>query len=214
MKLYDYFRSSAAYRVRIALNMKGLAPERTFIHLRRNAHRADEYLALNPQGLVPALVTDGGAVLTQSLAIIEYLEETNPAPPLLPDDPTARARVRALALAVACDIHPIDNLRVLRYLLHTVGVSEEQKDAWYRYWIDVGLEALELALSRDPATGRYCHGDLPTLADICLVPQLANARRVNMDLSPYPTLARIEAACVALPAFAAADPARQPDAES
>jgi maleylacetoacetate isomerase len=213
MKLYDYFRSSAAYRVRIALNMKGLVPERVFIHLRKNAQRADDYLAVNPQGLVPALVTDDGAVLTQSLAIIEYLDETHPAPPLLPAEPIARARVRSLALAVACDIHPIDNLRVLRYLLHTVGVTEEQKDAWYKYWIDVGLEALELQLSRDPATGRFCHGDVPTLADICLVPQLANARRVKMDLSPYPTLTRIEAACQAVPAFAAADPARQPDAE-
>jgi|SRR5664279_143887 len=213
MKLFDYFRSSAAYRVRIALNLKGLAPERTFVHLRRGAQRDDAYLAVNPQGLVPALVTDGGAVLTQSLAIIEYLDETHPSPPLLPSDPEARARVRALALAVACDIHPIDNLRVLRYLLHTVGVSEEQKDAWYKYWIDVGLEALEIKLARDPATGRFCHGDTPTLADICLVPQMANARRVKMDLVPYPTLTRIDAACQALPAFAAAEPSRQPDAE-
>ena len=213
MKLYDYFRSSAAYRVRIALNLKGLAPERVFIHLRKNAQRADQYLAVNPQGLVPALVTDDGTILTQSLAIIEYLDETQPTPPLLPAAPIPRARVRSLALAVACDIHPIDNLRVLRYLLHTVGVTEEQKDAWYKYWIDVGLEALELQLSRDPATGRFCHGDAPTLADICLVPQLANARRVKMDVSPYPTLTRIEAACLALPAFAAAEPSRQPDAE-
>lgn len=213
MKLFDYFRSSAAYRVRIALNLKGLAPERAFVHLRRGAQRDDAYLAVNPQGLVPALVTDGGAVLTQSLAIIEYLDETHPSPSLLPSGPEARARVRALALAVACDIHPIDNLRVLRYLLHTVGVSEEQKDAWYKYWIDVGLEALEIKLARDPATGRFCHGDTPTLADICLVPQMANARRVKMDLVPYPTLTRIDAACQALPAFAAAEPSRQPDAE-
>jgi maleylacetoacetate isomerase len=214
MKLYDYFRSSAAYRVRIALNVKGLAPERAFVHLRRNAQREDDYLALNPQGLVPALLTDGGAVLAQSLAIIEYLEETHPSPPLLPGDATARARVRGIALQIACDIHPLDNLRVLRYLLHTVGVTEEQKDAWYKYWIDVGLEALEIQLSRDAATGRFCHGDSPTLADVCLVPQLANARRVAMDLSPYPTLVRIEAACRALPAFAAAEPSRQPDAEA
>ena len=175
--------------------------------------RGDDYLALNPQGLVPALVTDDGAVLTQSLAIIEYLDETHPSPPLLPATPAARARVRGIALAIACDIHPLDNLRVLRYLLHTVGVSDEQKDAWYKYWIDVGLEALETRLSRDPATGRFCHGDAPTLADICLVPQLANARRVNMDLSPYPTLTRIEAAAISLPAFAEAAPSRQPDAE-
>jgi maleylpyruvate isomerase len=213
MKLYDYFRSSAAYRVRIALNLKGLAPERAFVHLRRGAQRADDYLAVNPQGLVPALVTDGGDVLTQSLAIIEYLDETHPTPPLLPADPAARARVRSLAMAIACDIHPIDNLRVLRYLVHTMGVSEAQKDAWYNYWIDVGLEALERRLAGDPATGRCCHGDGPTLADICLVPQLANARRVNLDLSPYPTLVRIDAACRELPAFAAAEPARQPDAE-
>jgi len=214
MKLYDYFRSSAAYRVRIALNFKGLAPERAFVHLRRNAQREDDYLALNPQGLVPALLTDDGAVLAQSLAIIEYLEETHPSPPLLPGDAAARARVRGIALQIACDIHPLDNLRVLRYLLHTVGVTEEQKDAWYKYWIDVGLEALEIQLSRDEATGRFCHGDTPTLADVCLVPQLANARRVAMDLSPYPTLTRIEAACRALPAFAAAEPSRQPDAEA
>ncbi|MEO8509471.1 MAG: maleylacetoacetate isomerase [Betaproteobacteria bacterium] len=214
MKLYDYFRSSAAYRVRIALNLKGLAPERAFVHLRKNAQREEGYLAMNPQGLVPALVTDGGAVLAQSLAIIEYLDETHPAPPLLPDDAAARARVRGVALEIACDIHPLDNLRVLRYLTNTLGVAEEQKDAWYKYWIDVGLEALEIRLARDPATGRFCHGDLPSIADICLVPQLANARRVAMDLAPYPTLLRIEAACLALPAFAAADPSRQPDAEA
>ncbi|MFO1324988.1 MAG: maleylacetoacetate isomerase [Burkholderiales bacterium] len=213
MKLYDYFRSSAAYRVRIALNLKGLTPERAFVHLRKGAHRDDAYLAMNPQGLVPALVTDDGTVLTQSLAIVEYLDETHPAPPLLPSGAAARARVRGIAQAIACDIHPIDNLRVLRYLLHTVGVDEAQKDAWYKYWIDVGFEALETHLARDPATGRFCHGDAPTLADVCLVPQVANARRVDLDLSPYPTLTRIDAACRALPAFAAAEPARQPDAE-
>jgi maleylacetoacetate isomerase len=213
MKLYDYFRSSAAYRVRIALNLKGIAPERAFVHLRRGDQRSDDYLALNPQGLVPALVTDDGTVLTQSLAIIEYLDETQPSPPLLPKSPIERARVRSLAQAIACDIHPIDNLRVLRYLLNTVGVEEAQKDAWYKYWIDVGLEALESAVARDPRTGRFCHGDSPTLADVCLVPQLANGRRVDMDLSPYPTLLRIEAECQALPAFADAAPMRQPDAE-
>jgi maleylacetoacetate isomerase len=214
MKLYDYFRSSAAYRVRIALALKGLSPERAFVHLRHGAQRGDDYLALNPLGLVPALVTDGGAVLAQSLAIIEYLDETHPAPPLLPADPAARARVRAIAMTIACDIHPLDNLRVLRYLLHTVGVTEEQKDAWYRYWIDIGLEALETQLAREHATGRFCHGDVPTLADVVLVPQLANARRVGMDLTPYPTLTRIEADCKALPAFIAAEPSRQPDAEA
>ena len=213
MKLYDFFRSSAAYRVRIALNLKGLAPEREFVHLRKGAQRGEGYLAVNPQGLVPALVTDDGTVLTQSLAIVEYLDETVPAPPLLPREPIERARVRSLAQAIACDIHPIDNLRVLRYLLHTVGVEEAQKDAWYKYWIDVGLEALEIAVSRDAATGRFCHGDSPTLADVCLVPQLANARRVDMDLSPYPTLVRIDAECQKLPAFADAAPQRQPDFE-
>ena len=213
MKLYDYFRSSAAYRVRIALNLKGLAPEREFVHLRKGAQRSDDYLALNPQGLVPALVLDDGQVLTQSLAIVEYVDEIVPAPPLLPRDPAERARVRGLALAIACDIHPLNNLRVLRYLLHTVGVEEAQKDAWYKYWIDVGLEALETAVSRDPATGRFCHGDSPTLADVCLVPQLANARRVDMDLSPYPTLVRIDAECQKHPAFADAAPSRQPDFE-
>jgi maleylacetoacetate isomerase len=213
MRLYDYFRSSAAYRVRIALNLKGVVPEREFVHLRRNVQRSDDYLALNPQGLVPALVTDGGDVLTQSLAIIEYLDETHPEPPLLPAAPEARARVRGIALAIACDIHPLNNLRVLEYLKGTLGVSDAQKDAWYKYWIDTGLEALETRLMRDPATGRFCHGDAPTLADICLVPQLANARRMNIDLTSYATLTRIEAAAISLPAFVDAAPARQPDAE-
>jgi maleylacetoacetate isomerase len=214
MQLYDYFRSSAAYRVRIALNLKGIAPdERTYVHLRMGSQRAQDYLALNPQGLVPALALDDGRVLTQSLAIIEYLDETHPDPPLLPADPVARARVRAIALSIACEIHPLNNLRVLNYLVATMGVSREQKDGWYRYWIDVGFEALEKTLARDAATGRFCHGDDPTLADICLVPQMANARRFEIDLSPYPTLIRIESACTALPAFAQAAPARQPDAE-
>ena len=213
MKLYDYFRSSAAYRVRIALNLKGVVAERAFVHLRRNAQRSEDYLALNPQGLVPMLVADDGAVLTQSLAIVEYLDEAYPAPPLLPAAPTERARVRGIALEIACDIHPLNNLRVLQYLKNTLGVSEEQKDAWYKYWIDVGLEALETRLARDAATGRFCHGDTPTLADICLVPQLANARRMNIDVAPYPTLTRIEAAAISLPAFVDAAPAKQPDAE-
>ena len=214
MKLYDYFRSSAAYRVRIALNVKGIVPdERTFVHLRMGNQRAQDYLALNPQGLVPALQLDGEHVLTQSLAIVEYLEETHPSPPLLPADAAGRARVRAIALAIACEIHPLNNLRVLNYLLHTLGVSSEQKDGWYKYWVDVGLEALETQLARENATGRFCHGDAPTLADVCLVPQLANARRVKIDLAPYPTLLRIDAECRALPAFAAAAPERQPDAE-
>ena len=213
MKLYDYFRSSAAYRVRIALNLKGVVPARAFVHLRLGAQRAAEYLDVNPEGLVPMLVTDDGAVLTQSLAIIEYLEETRPEPPLLPRTPVERARVRALALAIACDIHPLNNTRVLQYLTGTLGATDAARDAWYAHWCDVGLRALETRLAREPATGRYCHGDTPTLADVCLVPQLANARRVDLDLAHYPTLLRIEATCAALPAFVAAAPARQPDAE-
>jgi maleylacetoacetate isomerase len=213
MKLYDYFRSSAAYRVRIALNLKGLTAERAFVHLRRGVQRGDDYLAVNPLGLVPALVTDAGDVLTQSLAIIEWLDETHAQPPLLPPDAAGRARVRALALAIACDIHPINNLRVLNYLTGTLGATEAQKNGWYRYWCDVGFEAMETQLAREKATGVFCHGGSPTIADVCLVPQLANARRVDLDLSPYPTLLRIEAACNALPAFAAAAPSRQPDAE-
>jgi maleylacetoacetate isomerase len=213
MKLYDYFRSSAAYRVRIALNLKGVAPERAFVHLRRGAQRADDYLAVNPQGLVPSLVTDEGDVLTQSVAIIEWLDESYPQPPLMPADAAGRARVRSLALTIACDIHPLNNLRVLNYLTGTLGATAAQKDGWYRYWCDVGLEAIETQLAREPATGTFCHGGAPSLADICLVPQLANARRVDLDLAPYPTLLRIEASCAALPAFANAAPARQPDAE-
>lgn len=213
MKLYDYFRSSAAYRVRIALNLKGLAPAREFVHLRRGVQRSEGYRALNPQGLVPALGLAGGAVLTQSLAILEFLEETHPAPPLLPADALGRARVRGIALAIACDIHPLDNLRVLEYLTGTLGISTEAKDGWYKYWIDTGFEALERQLARDPSTGTYCHGEAPTLADVCLVPQMANARRVSLDLSPYPTLVRIDGACQQLRAFADAAPAKQPDAE-
>ncbi|MGH8802598.1 MAG: maleylacetoacetate isomerase [Casimicrobiaceae bacterium] len=214
MKLYDYFRSSAAYRVRIALNLKGIRPgERSFVHLRMGNQRAHDYLALNPQGLVPALTLDDGSMLTQSLAIVEYLEETHAEPPLLPPEPIARARVRSLALSIACEIHPLDNLRVLNYLLGTMGVSKEQKNGWYRHWIDVGFEALEKRLAGERETGRFCHGDAPTLADICVVPQIANARRFRIDLSPYPTLVRIDAACNTLPAFADAAPDKQPDAE-
>ena len=214
VELYDYFRSSAAYRVRIALNLKGVVPdERTFVHLRMGNQRAQDYLALNPQGLVPALALDHGLVLTQSLAIIEYLDETHPDPPLLRVAPPSRARVRAIALAIACEIHPLNNLRVLNYLIGTLGVAREQKDGWYKYWVDVGFEALEKKLAQERETGVFCHGNEPTLADVCLVPQIANARRFGIDLSPYPTLTRIEAACLALPAFAAAAPERQPDAE-
>ena len=214
MKLYDYFRSSAAYRVRIALNLKDVkVADRTFVHLRMGSQRAQDYLALNPQGLVPALELDDGRVLTQSLAIIEYLDETRPSPPLLPKDAAGRARVRAIALGIACEIHPLNNLRVLNYLTGTLGATDAQRNGWYKYWIDVGFEALERQLERDDDTGTFCHGESPTLADVCLVPQLANARRFKVDVSPYHTLTRIEAACNALPAFAQAAPSQQPDAE-
>lgn len=211
--LYDYFRSSAAFRVRIALNLKGLACERAFVHLRHGAQRSADYLATNPHGLVPALRLPDGTLLTQSLAIIEYLDEVHPQPPLLPHDAPGRARVRGIALAIVADIHPLDNLRVLKHLQAAAGFTQAQRDEWYRHWIAVGLAALETQLAREPASSIYCHGDSPTLADCCLVPQLANARRMDMDVAAWPTLARIEAACLALPAFAAATPAQQPDAE-
>lgn len=212
MKLYGYFRSSAAYRVRIALGLKGLRYEYAAVHLRKGEQSAEAYRALNPAQLVPALIDERGA-FTQSLAIMEYLEERYTQPPLLPATPEERARVRAIALGIACDIHPLDNLRVLRYLVRTIGTSDEVKDAWYRHWIDVGLAALETQLARERATGEFCHGDAPTLADCCLVPQLANARRARIPLDAYPTLQRIEARCNAMPAFAAAAPEMQPDAE-
>src|SRR5215475_12310191 len=208
MKLYGYFRSSAAYRVRIALGLKGLPYEYAAVHLRKGEQRSAQYRALNAQELVPTLDDDRGR-FTQSLAIIEYLDERYPQPPLLPSTPEARARVRAIALAIACDIHPLDNLRVLQYLVRTIRASEEAKNAWYRHWIDVGIGALELQLTHDAATGTFCHGETPTLADICLVPQLANARRFGIPLDAYPRLVRIEAACNALPAFAAALPEKQ-----
>ena len=211
MKLYNYFRSSAAYRVRIALNLKGLAFEYIPVHLTKGEQRSERYLTLNAQALVPTLVDDA-VTLPQSLAIIEYLDERFPQPPLLPATPVQRARVRAIALAIACDIHPLNNLRVLQYLTRTLAVSEDAKNAWYRHWIDTGLGALEAQLASDAATGAYCHGDTPTLADICLVPQLANARRFGIALDAYPTLLRIDANCQKLAAFAAAAPEAQPDA--
>ncbi len=211
IKLYGYFRSSAAYRVRIALNLKNISYDNAFVHLAKG-EQFKAFAALNPQKLVPALEIDG-ELLTQSLAIIEYLEETKPEPPLLPKDSLGRARVRALALHVACDIHPLNNLRVLKYLVGSLGASEGEKLAWYRHWIKEGLEAIETTLARDAATGTFCHGDRPSLADICLVPQAANARRFDCPLEPYPTVRRIEAACLALPAFDKARPENQPDAE-
>jgi len=212
MLLYGYFRSSAAYRVRIALNLKGLDYDNHFIHLQKNDQLSEDYARLNPQKQVPALVDDG-TMLTQSLAIIEYLDETHPDPALLPADPAERARVRALALAIACDIHPLNNLRVLRYLVKEMGLPEEKKNQWYQHWIENGFQAVEKMLAGSPATGRFCHGDSPTMADICLVPQVANARRFDCDLSAFPTVVRIDAECRKLEAFATAAPDKQPDAE-
>jgi maleylpyruvate isomerase len=211
MILYDFFRSSAAFRVRIALNLKGLTAERRFIHLRKGDQRSPDYLKTNPQGLVPTLI-DGTKTLTQSLAIIEYLDETHPTPPLLPEDPADRAWVRAVALSIACDIHPINNLRVLQYLERSLKAETKARETWYAHWIREGFDALEPQLAAR-ASGRYCLGDAPTVADICLVPQVANAMRYNVPLDAYPRIRAINEACLAHPAFAAAVPSKQPDAE-
>ncbi|MCW5620440.1 MAG: maleylacetoacetate isomerase [Burkholderiales bacterium] len=215
MKLYTYFRSSAAYRVRIALNLKGLDYEAVPVHLVRGGgeHRQPAYLGLNPAGLVPPL-EDQGQVLTQSLAIIEYLEESHPQPALLPAAPLDRARVRAIAQAIACDIHPVNNLRVLQYLTRELDASEEQKNAWYRHWIGVGLQAVEAMLAGDARTGAFCHGDTPGLADCCLVPQIFNARRFDCDLSGLPRTMAVFDACMLLQAFQNAQPSACPDAEA
>jgi maleylacetoacetate isomerase len=213
MKLYGYFRSSAAFRVRIALNLKGLDCESAFIHLRRGDQRQPDFLAVNPQGLVPALEI-AGERLIQSLPIIEYLDERQPEPPLLPRDAAGRARVRALAAIVACDIHPLNNLRVLRYLHRSLGQDEPAIGAWYNHWIEAGFAALERLLADDRRTGEFCHGDSPGLADIALAPQVVNAERYKFDLGPYPTINRIFENCMKLDAFAAAHPNRQPDREA
>jgi len=213
MKLYGFFRSSAAFRLRIALNLKKLDYETTAIHLRRNDQSKSSYLAVNPQGLVPTL-DDGGRTLIQSLAIIEYLDETYPDPPLLPKTAEDRARVRALAEIVACDIHPINNLRVLRYLMHSLGHDETAIASWYNHWIATGFQALERLLADDARTGAFCHGDAPGLADTALVPQVVNAERYRLDLAPYPTIIRIFESCMKLEAFAAAHPNKQPDYEA
>lgn len=211
MKLYGYFRSSAAFRVRIALNLKGIVYEPAFVHLAKGEHRKPDYVAVNPQGLVPALQVDQH-VLAQSLAIMEYLEETQPQPPLLPRDALGRARVRNLALIVACEIHPLNNPRVLKYVKSTLGHDEGEINTWYRHWIAEGLATLEAELRR-PGTGRYCHGEAPGLADCCLVPQIFNAKRFQCDLAPYPTVMRVFDACMQLDAFDRAQPGKQPDAE-
>lgn len=213
MKFYGYFRSSAAFRVRIAMNIKGIAPQLAFIHLRRQEQTAPAFTRINPQQLVPALVLDDGAVIAQSLAILEYLEETHPEPPILPKDPFGRARVRSLAMIPACEIHPIQNLRVLGHLGTACGQDDAGKQAWARHWIDVGFSAYEASVAGDPRTGRCSHGDTPTIADMSLVPQVFNARRFGVDMSAYPTIVRIFDACMALPAFDLAQPSKQPDAE-
>ncbi|HXB19232.1 MAG TPA: maleylacetoacetate isomerase [Steroidobacteraceae bacterium] len=205
MKLYHYFRSSASYRVRIALNLKGLSYEAVAVDLLKSAQRSAEYLALNPEGLVPVLV-EGQRPLTQSLAIIEYLEETCPQPPLLPRDPQGRALVRALALAIACEISPLNNSGVLKYLKGPLAADERAVNAWYAQWIGRGFEALEKEVSRTTGDGRHMYGTAVTLADICIVPQMYNARRYHCDLAPYPTLQRISAHLESLPEFARAAP--------
>ena len=214
MKLYTFFRSSASYRVRVALNLKGLAYEQVPIHLRRGGGEqfGAAYKAINPQRLVPAL-EDGGRILIQSLAIMEYLDERYPERPLLPFEPADRALVRSMALIVACEVHPIQNLRVLVYLKKNLNQSEDELNRWAQHWIQLGLSALEQMVVASPKRGKYCFGDTPTIADICLVPQLANARRFGCDLSEFPTLLQIETHCTALPAFANAAPEKQPDAE-
>lgn len=212
MKLHGYYRSSAAYRVRIALHLKGLVWEDISIHLRQGAQQSPEYLALNPQGLVPMLADDDGGRLIQSLAIIEFLEECHPEPPLLPTTPTARARVRGLAQVIASDIHPLANLRVLKRL-EAMGADDDERTRWICHWITTGFTALEALVADHPDTGHYCHGDTPGLADIALVPQMYNARRFGCELGAFPTLVRIDATCRAHPAFAAAAPENQPDAE-
>ena len=211
MKLYTAARSSAAFRVRIALNLKGLTYDPAFVHLAQGEHRKPEYAAINPQALVPTF-EDDGARLVQSLAIMEFLDETRPNPPLLPRDALGRARVRALSLLIACEIHPLNNLRVLQHLKRTLGRNDEQVKTWYRYWIADGFQKLEAELARG-ATGRFCHGDAPTMADCCLVPQVFNAQRYQCDTSPYPTVMRVFGECMKLDAFDRAQPSKQPDAE-
>lgn len=213
MKLYGYFRSSAAYRVRIALNLKGITVEHESKHLRKGEHLKDDFAALNPQKLLPALRLDSGDILTQSLAILEYLEETHPNPPLLPKDPIGRARVRSLALIPACEIHPVQNLRVMGYVRQKYGQDDAGAFAWARHWIEVGFEAYEKSIANDPATGTLSHGDTPTMADLCLIPQVFNAGRYGVDMGRFPTIARINATCLKLPAFDLAQPAKQFDAE-
>ncbi|MGF6758520.1 maleylacetoacetate isomerase [Paraburkholderia sp. GAS42] len=214
MKLYSYFRSSASYRVRIALNLKNLPCDYVPVHLLRNGGEQlkPEYRRLNADAILPTLV-DGDDVYTQSLAIMEWLDETHPEPPLLPATPRDRAYVRSVALQIACEIHPLDNLRVLKYLKHTLGVNDEAKDAWYRHWVESGFATLETHLASDARTGKLCFGDAPTLADACLVPQVFNAHRFKIDTAPFPTIHRIYEHAMQIDAFQRAAPGEQPDAE-
>jgi maleylacetoacetate isomerase/maleylpyruvate isomerase len=209
MKLYNYFRSSASFRVRIALALKGLDYDYVPVHLVKREHLEESYASVSASRLVP-LLQDGDISVTQSLAIMEYLEETHPQPPLLPADAPGRARVRALALDIACEIHPLNNLRVLRYLVHDMKVSEDDKDRWYRHWVETGLEVVERQLAASPS--RYCHGEAPTLADCCLVPQVFNAQRFNCRLDHVPNVMRVHETCMQLDAFAKTQPSACPDA--
>lgn len=211
--LHNYFRSSTSYRVRIALALKGLKYKYVAHHLRRGEHRSQAYLTVNPQGLVPAMVWTDGTVLIQSLAIIEFLEEMVPEPPLLPGSAQDRARIRMLSQMIACEIHPVNNLRILNALRSRYGAGDAEVADWFRHWVKETFEPLEKILASDARTGRFCHGDAPTMADICLVAQVANNVRFRVDMAPYPTISRIYDACMELPAFADAAPARQPDAE-
>lgn len=214
MKLYSYFRSSAAFRVRIGLNLKGIEPQQTeYVHLRRGEQRSAAFVERNPQALVPALELDDGTVLGQSLAILEYLEEIQPLPPLLPKEPAARARVRALAMICACEVHPLQNLRVLSQLREQFALDEPATLAWAAHWNRVGLTAYEASLAGDRHAGRFSYGDAPTLADVCLVPQVFSAQRFKVDLSAFPTVMRIHERCMTLAAFDLAQPSKQADAE-
>lgn len=214
MKLYNYFRSSASYRVRIALNLKGLPYDYAPVHLVRDGgqQHSPAYRGIAPEGLVPVLV-DEDVTVHQSLAIIEYLDETHPNSPLLPSDPAGRAAVRSMALDIACDIHPLGNTRVLKYLAANYGLQKDGTDAWVRHWIGTGFDALEKRLAQSPTRGQFCYGDSPTMADIMLVPQTFNARRFGLDMGRYPAIAAIDAHCAQLAAFADAAPAKQVDAE-
>jgi len=211
--LYNFFRSSTSVRVRIALNLKRVPYDQRAVHLRKGEQRGADYLALNPQGLVPALVLEDGTTLTQSLAIMEYLDEVYPKPPLLPADAKGRARVRALAYAVACEIHPLNNLRVLNYIRKHHGADDQGQALWFRHWVAETFAPTEISLAKSGDTGRFCHGDTPTIADICLFAQVLNNRRFDVDMSPYPTINRVFEQCSSLAEFQAALPERQPDAE-